>query len=96
MKTKLVSTLVAAPLLAMSVIAAAGEPLQLSETQMDAITAAGSATSEAEALALGRKIALTETATFAKVKSVGAYKLQVGVIHNVASTALSASASAAF
>jgi len=96
MKTKLVSTLVAAPLFAISVIATAGEPLQLTEAQMDAVTAAGSATSLAGALAVGGNLALTETATFAKVKSVDSYKLQVGIIHNVASTAASASASAAF
>lgn len=62
MKTKLVTTLIAAPLLALSSLASASEPVQLEAAQMDTVTAGVfGAGGTATATAIGAVAAATFT-----------------------------------
>jgi len=63
MKTKLCSLLAGVSLLALASAANAGQPLALSDNQMDGVTAGAAATSNAAALALGDFLTFTTTQT---------------------------------
>lgn len=72
MKTKLVSTLIAAPLLALSSLASAAEPMQLEAAQMDGVTAGVfGAGGNAIALATGTLVAATQTIATGTVVVLG-------------------------
>lgn len=88
--TKLVAALAAAPLLVAAQLAAAGEPLQLTNAQMDNVTAgsASGALIELSAAASGTPQAFTETAAAAKITQtpvvfltpLGPVKLSAGAV----------------
>jgi len=78
MKTKLYSAIVGATLLAASGLAMAETPLTTS--QMDGVTAGGSATATALAAAAGKYLAATETTTETIVQGVLLVPVQVGSI----------------
>jgi len=63
MKTKLCSLLAGVSLLALASAANAGQPLALSDNQMDGVTAGAAATANAAALALGDFLTFTTTQT---------------------------------
>jgi hypothetical protein len=63
MKTKLCSLLAGVSLLALASAANAGQPLALSDNQMDGVTAGAAATANAGALALGDFLTFTTTQT---------------------------------
>lgn len=63
MKTKLCALLAGASLIALASAANAGQPLVLSNGQMDGVTAGASAAANAAALALGDFDAFTQTVT---------------------------------
>ena len=60
---KLVTALVGVPLVAMSSLVFAAEPMQLSDAQMDGVTAGGFADALATAMALGHNVATMAAAT---------------------------------
>jgi hypothetical protein len=76
-------------------LALAGEPLQLSDQQMDGVTAAGSAQALALAEAIGGGLAFTQTAVLAAVQVVSSASGQVTTINLVRSDAQAASLSVA-
>src|SRR5204863_1901575 len=63
MNTKLASLLAGVSLLALAGAAHAGQPLALSDHQMDGVTAGAAATADAAALALGDFLTFTTTQT---------------------------------
>ena len=67
---KMLSLIAGGTLLALASTAYAGQPLQLSEKQMDRVTAGGVALANAAALALGDALADTATQTSTNVKTV--------------------------
>jgi hypothetical protein len=78
MKTKLSSLLAGVSLLALAGVANAGQPLALSDHQMDGVTAGAAATANAGGLALGDFLTFTTTQTstdavtsIASIKQVG-------------------------
>jgi len=78
MKMKFYSLLVGASLLALAGTAQAGQPVALSDNQMDGVTAGAAATANAAALALGDFLTFTATQTATNaVTSIGG--LQVGI-----------------
>lgn len=89
---KLVTALVGVPLVAMSSLVFAAEPVQLSDAQMDGVTAGGIADALALATALGNTVA-TYTAATAQTAVMFTYHAEVTTINGVGSlsTALSAS-----
>jgi hypothetical protein len=91
---KLVITLVGVPLVAMSSLVFAAEPMQLSDAQMDGVTAAGFADAGATALAIGNVVA-TYTAASALAAVLVSVTYEVTTINGVGTTSLSASASSA-
>lgn len=79
MKMKFCSLLAGASLLALASAANAGQPLALSDHQMDGVTAGAAATANAAAVALGDFLTFTTTQTateaitsIASIKQVGA------------------------
>lgn len=70
MTNKLFSLVAGAALIALAGTAHAGQPLQLSEHQMDRVTAGGAALANAAALALGEIAADTATQTSTNVVTV--------------------------
>lgn len=70
MTNKLFSLVAGTALLALAGTAHAGQPLQLSEHQMDRVTAGGAALANAAALALGEIAADTATQTSTNVVTV--------------------------
>jgi hypothetical protein len=80
MKMKLCSLVAGASLLAISVAANAGQPLALSDRQMDGVTAGAAATANAAALALGDFLTFTatQTATDAVTSLAGVTPPQIG------------------
>lgn len=60
---KLATAIVAVPLLAMSGLVFAAEPMQLSDAQMESVTAGGFADALATAIAIGKSTAATQTFT---------------------------------
>lgn len=91
---KLITAIVAVPLLAMSGLVFAAEPMQLSDAQMDGVTAAGIADAQAFALAIGHTTA-TLTSASAVAQVLATVRFELTVIRNVGSEALSFSASSA-
>jgi len=67
---KILSLLAGGALLAFAGTAYAGQPLQLSETQLDRVTAGGVGIANAAALALGDAFADTATQTSTNVQTV--------------------------
>jgi len=63
MKTKLSSLLAGASLLALATAANAGQPLTLSDRQLDGVTAGAASIGTAQALAIGDFDAFTQTVT---------------------------------
>jgi hypothetical protein len=84
----------ALPLMVVANLALAGEPMQLSDQQMDGVTAAGSAAATALAAAIG-SVAFTETLALAQVQVVSSASGQVTTINLVRSDAVAASTSLA-
>jgi len=93
MNKKLVSTLVAAPLLALSTLASA-EPVQLGEAQMDAVTAGGLAGADAVALAIGSAVA-TYTYAMSMAEVLETAKFEVTTIKLVGTTSIAQSSASA-
>lgn len=85
----------ALPLMVVANLALAGEPMQLSDQQMDGVTAAGSANALATAAAIGGGLAFTQTAALAAVQVVSTATGQVTTINLVRSDAQAASLSIA-
>jgi hypothetical protein len=73
MKRTMKAALGAVPLLVLVNAASAGEPMQLSDQQMDGVTAAGSAFANAIAAAVGGNVAFTQTAALARVAVVATF-----------------------
>ncbi|MDA8095681.1 MAG: hypothetical protein M0T84_17595 [Betaproteobacteria bacterium] len=94
MNAKLVSTLVAAPLLAMSALAFASQPVQLSAAQMDNVTAGGISGAQALAAAVGSLVA-TQTLASANVQVVASQTFEATTINDIATLALAQSSSSA-
>lgn len=92
MKRTIKAALGAAPLLVLAHMASAGEPVQLSEQQMDEVTAAGSAIGVATAAAIGG-FAFTQTFAFAEVAVVSVAAFEATTIANVRSTSAAESLS---
>lgn len=94
MKTKLVTTLIAAPLLALSSLASASEPVQLEAAQMDNVTAGVfGAGGIALATAAGNLLAATATAATGTVAVVAVVPATPTSIAYVLSTSGATSAS---
>ncbi len=70
MTNKLFSLVAGAALLALAGTAHAGQPVQLSQDQMDRVTAGGAALADAAALALGEIATDTNTQTSSNVSTV--------------------------
>lgn len=70
MKNKLFSLVAGAALMALAGTAFAGQPQQLSDRQMDGVTAGGVGIANAAALALGEVDAVTVTQTSTNVSTV--------------------------
>lgn len=79
MTNKLFSLVAGAALLALAGTAHAGQPLQLSDNQMDGVTAGGAALADAAALALGEITADTATQTSTNVVTVNPGRIAVGL-----------------
>lgn len=94
MKETKKAALGALPLMVVANLALAGEPVQLSDQQMDGVTAAGSAFAFADALAIG-SVAATFTDAFATVQVVSSASNQVTTINLVQSDSFAVSLSAA-
>jgi hypothetical protein len=94
MKTKLVMPLIAAPLLALSSMAFAAEPVQLSASEMDGVTAGVyGAGAIATATAVGNTAAATFTATLADSRVLASVTVGPTTFNYVASTAGATSSS---
>lgn len=91
---KLVTTLVAVPLVAMSSLVFAAEPVQLSDAQMDGVTAGGFADAGAIAMALGNTVATLTTAS-ALASVLVSIQFEATTISGVGTQAISTSASSA-
>jgi hypothetical protein len=84
MKSKMGATLAAVPLLILAGTASAGEPLQLSDGQMDKVTAAGSAMAQALSEATGL-FAMTANQSVAGVEVLETEDFQATSIQYVGS-----------
>ncbi|HMA55875.1 MAG TPA: hypothetical protein VKP52_03975 [Pseudolabrys sp.] len=91
---KLVTTLVGVPLVAMSSLVFAAEPVQLSDAQMDGVTAGGFADAGSLALAIGNTVA-TYTAASAVAAVLMTVHFEATTISGVGAQSLAASASSA-
>ncbi|MGE5319869.1 MAG: hypothetical protein ACM3KD_06805 [Hyphomicrobiaceae bacterium] len=91
---KLVTTLAAVPLLAMSSLVFAADPVQLSDAQMDGVTAGGFADAGSLALAVGNAVA-TYTRAVAQTAVVMTVHFEATTINGVGSQSLALSASSA-
>jgi hypothetical protein len=85
----------ALPLMVVANLALAGEPVQLSDQQMDDVTAAGSAFALAGAAAIGGGLAFTATSALAVVQVVSTVSSQVTTINYVRSDSQASSLSIA-
>ncbi len=79
MTNKLFSLVAGAALLALAGTAHAGQPLQLSDHQMDGVTAGGAALANSAALALGEIATDTVTQTSTNVVTVSPGRIAVGL-----------------
>jgi hypothetical protein len=88
MKTKFLSLVAGASLIALAGVANAGQPLVLSNGQMDVVTAGAAATANAGAFALGDfdAVTLTQTATNA-VSGNGLFNIAIGQSYSLATAA---------
>ena len=84
----------AIPLMVVANLALAGEPVQLTDQQMDGVTASGSAFALAFADAIG-SVAFTQTAALAAVQVVSSASGQVTTINLVRSDSRASSLSIA-
>jgi len=91
---KLVTTLVAVPLVAMSSLVFAAEPMQLSDAQMDGVTAGGFADAGALALAIGNTVATLTTAS-ALANVLVSVHFEATTISGVGTQSIATSASSA-
>lgn len=87
MKGNMKAALGAIPLMVVANLALAAEPVQLTDQQMDDVTAAGDAFADAVAQAVGSGIAFTETAALAQVAVVSSFSSQATTINLVRSDA---------
>lgn len=94
MKAKLVTTLVAVPLLALSTLAGAAEPVQLSAAEMDGVTAGGISGATALSLAVGR-LAATSTEAFSSAQVLASQRFEVTTIQLVGTISAAASSASA-
>ena len=94
MKETKKAALGAIPLMVVANLALAAEPVQLTDQQMDGVTASGSANASALAAAVGNPAA-TATAALARVAVVSSFASEVTRINLVQSDSLAQSASAA-
>jgi hypothetical protein len=76
----------AVPLLVLATVATAQEPVQLSESQMDDVTAGGSAFADALAQVVGA-VAFSQTAALADVRVIDSFSSEVTTIRLVQSQA---------
>lgn len=95
MKETKKAVLGAIPLMVVANLALAGEPVQLTDQQMDGVTASGAAAAFAAAAAIGGSVAFTQTAALAQVAVVSSVSSQVTTINLVRSDAQAASLSIA-
>jgi hypothetical protein len=95
MKGTIKAATAALPFVILANIASAGERVQLSDQQMDGVTAAGSAFADALADAIGAGIAFTETDALAAVEVVDTASSQATTISLVGSLAQASSLSEA-
>jgi hypothetical protein len=91
---KLATTLVAAPLVAMSGLVFAAEPVQLSDAQMDGVTAGGFATATSLALAVGNAAA-TQTSASALAQVMVSINFELTQINGIGTQSLATSSSSA-
>jgi hypothetical protein len=91
---KLATTLVAVPLVAMSSLVFAAEPVQLSDAQMDGVTAGGFATATSLATAIGNSVATLTTAS-ALANVLVTVHFEATTISGVGTASLATSASSA-
>jgi hypothetical protein len=94
MKRTIRAALGAVPLLVLANVVTATEPVQLTDQQMDGVTAAGSAFADADAFAIG-SVAFTATKALGKVEVVDSVESQATTINYVKSLSAAASISAA-
>jgi hypothetical protein len=94
MKRTIKAALGAVPLLVLANVVSATEPVQLTDQQMDGVTAAGSAFAEAFADAIG-SVAFTATSALAVVEVVDSVTSQATTINYVESLSEAASLSEA-
>ncbi|WP_022947890.1 hypothetical protein [Methylohalobius crimeensis] len=94
MKKQMVSSVVSGAMLAAAGAVSASEPVALDASQMDKVTAAGSAAATAAATAVGQILAATSTSTIAYVVALPAIPTQGGQLLPTVSVAAAASASA--
>ena len=95
MKGTIKAATAALPFVILANIASAGERVQLSDQQMDGVTAAGSAFADALADAMGGSIAFTQTEAISAVEVVDTATSQATTISLVESMAQAASLSEA-
>ncbi|MCA8881264.1 MAG: hypothetical protein KDA73_15205 [Rhodobacteraceae bacterium] len=93
MKKLLVSAAIALPVLTAG-YASAGEPMRLSDADLDGVSAGTSALAQAAAVGVGNTV-LTATATLAQVQVIGNYTSQLTSINLYQSNAASAASVAA-
>jgi hypothetical protein len=84
MTNKLFSLVAGAALLALAGTANAGQPLQLSDNQMERVTAGGTGIADAAALALGEVLADTTTQTATNVQTATFPHIAVGEAYSQA------------
>ena len=95
MKRTIKAALGAVPLLVLANVASAGEPVQLSDQQMDAVTASGSAFAQALAGAVGNNVAFTATKALAVVEVLDSISFEATTINFVGSLSEASSLSEA-
>ncbi|QBQ53955.1 hypothetical protein [Nitrosococcus wardiae] len=93
---KLSSILATGAFLAMTSVAVADEPVMLSETEMDAVTAAGTADAIANAFATGVIFSATTTLTQSDVVVLDIFPTQGGQLVLTQSSSSAQSAASAF
>jgi hypothetical protein len=94
MKKTLRAVAFAVPFVLAGGLASAAEPMQLSDNQMDDVTAGASAVAIAAAAAVGVNTAFAQTATVSEAEALGSVKVQLTTITGTGS--YSSAVSAAF
>ncbi|ADE13354.1 hypothetical protein Nhal_0137 [Nitrosococcus halophilus Nc 4] len=93
---KLSSIFATGAFLAITSVAVADEPVMLSETEMDNVTAAGTANAAAQALANGFIFSATQTLTQSNVQALQVIPTQGGQLVLTVSSSQAQSAASAF